>query len=183
MAVGDIRAGGAFVELYSVDKKLVNGLRAVSKRLDAFAKKCFAVAKQAALNLAIIGTPLVLAAKQFMTFVVLFVQTFDKLFQVLALTATSLIVTTAAGTVFGAILSVLSSRFILLANIIGLTGTALRGLIGIFAGLTAAILGAVQAVSRTHTGGAGIPTGNYTNTLVRIKNNTGQVLERHSIGV
>ena len=90
-----------------MDKKLVNGLKAASKRLDAFAKKCFAVAKQA----------------------------------------------------------------------------ALRGLIGIFAGLTAAILGAVQAVSRTHTGGAGIPTVNYTNTLVRIKNNTGQVLERHGIGV
>ncbi|MCL2744379.1 MAG: hypothetical protein FWE67_11065 [Planctomycetaceae bacterium] len=35
MAAGDIRAGGAFVELYAADKKLVNGLRAASKRLDA----------------------------------------------------------------------------------------------------------------------------------------------------
>jgi hypothetical protein len=56
MAANDIRAGSAFVEIYAHDNKLTLALKKASMKLEAFSKKCYAVAQKSALHLAVIPT-------------------------------------------------------------------------------------------------------------------------------
>ncbi|GHT12332.1 hypothetical protein FACS1894170_07020 [Planctomycetales bacterium] len=68
MAANSIKAGSAYVEIFAYDNKLTSALKKASVKLEAFSKKCYSIAKKAALHLAVIGVPIALATKQFMNF-------------------------------------------------------------------------------------------------------------------